>query len=155
MWRRDILNNNSQGMHFSSRWLGNKRNTLKPSIYTLLFCKAAGEFLLILFGSFSSQFYSLIQLRGLLFIGRWRHTDLCAHTPKLRGRHTPSPLQTWKQGSRYLRRGPLYPCGSVRCPALTLPSEQTRLHWWTRAGLFTPRVKVLWGWLSVSEEEKL
>lgn len=34
-------------------------------------------------------------------------------------------------------------------PAQTLPSEQTRLPWWTEAALFTPRVKVLWGWLTV------
>lgn len=40
------------------------------------------------------------------------------------------------------------------CPARTLPSVQTRLPWWTEAGLFTPCVKCLFGGDSLWSEEK-
>lgn len=74
------------------------------------------------------------------------HTDsVCTHA-QLQG-----PLQP----ASFKRRGSMIAIPPARafipvavcCPAQTLPSKQTTFPWWTEAGLFTPCVKVLSGWL--------
>lgn len=84
---------------------------------------------------------------------QWRHTDLCAHMPRAARPLHPVSFKGMKTGITISPAWAFIPVAAW-CPAQTLPSEQTRLHWWTEAGLFTPRVKVLWGWLWLSARRR-
>lgn len=95
----------------------------------------------------------MIQLRGSPFISS-DVTQICVHTCRAARPLHPVFFKDMKTGITISPAWGFIPV-AVCCPAQTLPSEQTRLHWWTEAGLFTPCVKVLWGWLTVSEDGKL